>query len=208
MKKITYILDDIVSLIPWAIVGFALFAFANMGKAEDPKMKVISPPLNMHEKIIATTILMEARGEGNKGMYCVAGVIAQRMANRGLHATTVCRQDWQFSCWNKSKKTGKRKTVMDVKHLLKTKEAFYASLLARSLYMSSRSRTLIDVEYTRHADHYYSTKYMKTPPYWAFEIIELPDGKEIKKPIKPVMTVGHHVFYKLKKEHKTPTIVK
>jgi len=170
-------------------------------------MKALTPPLNMHEKIITCTILLESASEGPQGMYMVAGTIAQRMANRGLHATTICRQDWQFSCWNKDK-NGKRKTVSDCKHLLKTKEATYASLLARSLYMSTRSRTLIDVEYTRHADHYYSKKYMKTPPYWAFEIIELPDGKEVKKPIKPVAVVGNHVFYKLRKEHKTPTIVR
>jgi hypothetical protein len=165
-------------------------------------MKALTPPLNMHEKIIACTILLESRSEGRRGMYMVAGTIAQRMANRGLHATTICRQDRQFSCWNSGK------TVKDVEYLLKTKEATYASLLARSLYMSTRSRTLIDVEYTRHADHYYSKKYMKTPPYWAFEIIELPNGKEIKKPIKPVAVVGNHVFYKLRKEHKTPTIVR
>lgn len=199
MKRI----DEITYSIITAIV---LYSFANMANAEDLTKKALTPALNMHEKIIACTILMEARGEGNKGMYWVAGVIAQRMANRGLHGTTVCRQDWQFSCWNKDKR-GKRKTVADVKHLLKTKEATYASLLARSIYMSSRSRTLIDVTYTRHADHYYSKKYMKKPPYWAFEIIEK-DGEEIKIPIKPVAVVGNHVFYRLHKDHKTPTIVK
>ena len=167
-------------------------------------MKNLTPPLNMHEKIIAATILMEARGEGEKGMYWVAGVIAQRSANRGLHPTTVCSQRKQFSCWNSGK------TVLDagVKDLLKGEGSIYASLLARSLYMGSTNRTLIDVEYTRHADHYYSKKYMKTPPYWAFEIIELSNVTKIRKPIKPVAVVGDHVFYKLRRSHRTPTIVR
>jgi len=58
--------------------------------------------------------------------------------------------------------------------------------------MSYRNKLLIDVNYTRQADHYYSKKIMKTPPYWAFDRIT-------KEPIKPVAVVGNHVFYKLKK---------
>ena len=161
-------------------------------QASEVVKKALTPPLNMHEKIIACTILLEARGEGNQGMYLVAGVVAQRMLIRGLHPTTICRQKWQFSCWNSGK------TVADCKHLLKTKEATYASLLARALNMSYKNRLLIDVNYTRQADHYYSKKMMKTPPYWAFETV-WKDGREIKIPIKPVAIVGNHVFYKLKK---------
>jgi len=155
-------------------------------QADEVIKKALTPPLTMHEKIIACTILLEARGEGNKGMYFVAGTIAQRMLNRGLHPTTICRQRKQFSCWNDGK------TVKDCEHLLKTKEATYASLLARALNMSYRNRLLIDVNYTRQADHYYSKKMMKKPPYWAFDPIT-------KEPIQPVAVVGNHVFYKLKK---------
>ena len=160
-------------------------------QGSEPIKKALTPALNMHEKIIACTILLEARGESKKGQYFVAGVIAQRMINRGLHPTTICRQEWQFSCWNKDK-NGKRKTVADCKHLLKTKEATYASLLARALNMSYKNRLLIDVNFTRQADHYYSKKMMKSPPYWAFDPIT-------KEPIKPVAVVGNHVFYRLKK---------
>jgi len=155
-------------------------------QADDEIKKALTPALNMHEKIIACTILLEARGEGNKGMYFVAGTIAQRMLNRGLHPTTICRQRRQFSCWNDGK------TVADYKHLLKTKEATYASLLARALCLSHKSKLLIDVKFTKNADHYYSKKMMKTPPYWAFDRVT-------KEPIKPVAVVGNHVFYRLKK---------
>jgi hypothetical protein len=166
-------------------------------QASEPIKKALTPALNVHEKIIACTILLESRGEGNRGMYFVAGTIAMRMINRGLHPTTICRQEWQFSCWNKDK-NGKRKTVSDCKHLLKTKEATYASLLARALCLSHKSKLLIDVKFTKNADHYYSKKMRETPPYWAFKTV-WKDGKEIKIPIKPVAVVGNHVFYKLKK---------
>lgn len=158
-------------------------------QADEVIKKALTPPLTMHEKIIACTILLEARGESKKGQYFVAGVIAQRMLNRGLHPTTICRQRKQFSCWNDGK------TVADCEHLLKTKEATYASLLARALNMSYRNKLLIDVNYTQQADHYYSKKMMKKPPYWAFDPIT-------KEPIQPVAVVGNHVFYRLKKGEK------
>ena len=154
--------------------------------------KALTPHLNVHEQIIATTILQESRGEGQRGMYFVAGVIAQRMINRQLHPTTVCRQPRQFSCWNSGK------TLKDVKDLLKTKEATYASLLARALFLSYKNDPLINIKYTSHADHYYSKRMMKVPPFWAFTTT-WKDGEEIKIPIKPVATVGNHVFYRLKK---------
>ncbi len=161
-------------------------------QASEVIKKALTPPLSMHEKIICLTILLEARGESKKGQYFVAGCIAQRMINRGLHPTTICRQRKQFSCWNDGK------TVKDCEYLLKTKEATYASLLARALNMSYRNKLLIDVNYTRQADHYYSKKVMQKPPYWAFETVWR-DGKPVEIPIKPVAVVGNHVFYKLKK---------
>ena len=167
-------------------LALAITLLALNTQASEPIKKALTPALNVHEKIIACTILLESRGEGNRGMYFVAGTIAMRMINRGLHPTTICRQRKQFSCWNDGK------TVKDCEYLLKTKEATYASLLARSLNMSYRNKLLIDVNYTRQADHYYSKKIMKKPPYWAFD-------RATKEPIKPVAVVGNHVFYKLKK---------
>ncbi|MAK37181.1 MAG: hypothetical protein CMC15_13595 [Flavobacteriaceae bacterium] len=167
-------------------IAFILTLVCLNAQASEVVKKALTPALNVHEKIIACTILLEARGESKKGQYFVAGVIAQRMLNRGLHPTTICRQRKQFSCWNDGK------TVKDCEHLLKTKQATYASLLARALTMSYKNRLLIDVNYTRQADHYYSKKIMKKPPYWAFDPIT-------KEPIQPVAVVGNHVFYKLKK---------
>jgi N-acetylmuramoyl-L-alanine amidase len=120
------------------------------------------------EKIVAITILAEARGEGTKGMYAVAAVIAQRANERKVTPSQVCLQRLQFSCWN-------GKSVKDLEHLLKVPQAKYALLLARNVSLLSR-------EYVGFANHYHNNK-IKTP-YWA-------KGK------KPVKVIGNHLFYKL-----------
>jgi spore germination cell wall hydrolase CwlJ-like protein len=120
------------------------------------------------EKIVAITILAEARGEGTKGMYAVAAVIAQRANERKMTPSQVCLQRLQFSCWN-------GKSVKDLEHLLKVPQAKYALLLARNVSLLSR-------EYVGFANHYHNNK-IKTP-YWA-------KGK------KPVKVIGNHLFYKL-----------
>ena len=56
--------------------------------------------LTRETKIIAITILAEARGEGQGGMYAVGAVIAQRAFERKRTPTEVCLKKWQFSCWN------------------------------------------------------------------------------------------------------------
>ena len=120
------------------------------------------------EKIVAITILAEARGEGTKGMYAVAAVIAQRANERKVTPSQVCLQRLQFSCWN-------GKSVKDLEHLLKVPQAKYTLLLARNVSLLSR-------EYVGFANHYHNNK-IKTP-YWA-------KGK------RPVKIIGNHLFYKL-----------
>ena len=120
------------------------------------------------EKIVAITILAEARGEDTKGMYAVAAVIAQRANERKLTPSQVCLQRLQFSCWN-------GKSIKDLEHLLKVPQAKYALLLARNVSLLSR-------EYVGFANHYHNNK-IKTP-YWA-------KGK------RPVKIIGNHLFYKL-----------
>ena len=120
------------------------------------------------EKIVAITILAEARGEGTKGMYAVAAVIAQRANERKMTPSQVCLQRLQFSRWNS-------KSVKDLEHLLEVPQAKYALLLARNVSLLSR-------EYVGFANHYHNNK-IKTP-YWA-------KGK------RPVKIIGNHLFYKL-----------
>ncbi len=125
--------------------------------------------LTRETKIIAITILAEARGEGEAGMYAVAAVIAQRAFERKRTPSAVCLKKWQFSCWN-----GKR--LKDLEHLLKVPQARYALALARNIKLLSR-------DYVGFANHYHAT-WMKKKPYWT-------------KGEKPVKVIGQHAFYKL-----------
>ena len=119
-------------------------------------------------KIVAITILAEARGEGEAGMYAVGAVIAQRAFEGKRTPSEVCLKKWQFSCWN-----GKK--PKDLAHLLKTPQAKYALLIAKNINNLSR-------EFVGYANHYHNNKIK--PPYWA-------KGK------KPVKVIGNHIFYKL-----------
>ena len=120
------------------------------------------------DKVIAITILAEARGEGEAGMYAVGAVIAQRAFEGKRTPSEVCLKKWQFSCWN-----GKK--PKDLAHLLKTPQAKYALLIAKNINNLSR-------EFVGYANHYHNNKIK--PPYWA-------KGK------KPVKVIGNHIFYKL-----------
>ena len=125
--------------------------------------------LTRETKIIAITILAEARGEGEKGMYAVAAVIAQRAFERKRTPTEICLKPYQFSCWN-------GKQLKDLEHLLKVPQGKYALGLAKNIKLLSR-------DYVGFANHYHAT-WMKKKPYWA-------------KGEKPVKVIGQHAFYKL-----------
>ena len=124
--------------------------------------------LTRETKVVALTILAEARGEGQGGMYAVAAVIAQRAFERKRTPTEVCLKKWQFSCWN-----GKR--LKDLEHLLKVPQGKYALALAKNIKLLSR-------DFVGFANHYHNNKIKL--PYWA-------------KGQKPVKTIGNHIFYKL-----------
>ena len=146
-------------------------------------------PLTKDEQIIAITLMGEARGEKQAGLYAVACVIQKRADERKLTPAQVCKEPWQFSCWNK----GQEKYIDLMKRLLKanTEEAKYAKMLARSICKGWR----LAQGFTGHANHYYSMKVMKKPPYWAFKKVEV-RGKIVKVAIKPSKIIGNHVFYK------------
>ena len=127
-----------------------------------------SSELSRQQKVVAITILAEARGEGDRGMGAVAAVIAQRAIDRKQTWEKVCLAKWQFSCWN-------GKSVKDLEHLLNVPQAEMAIYLAKNMHRIDRSKV-------GNANHYYAD-YIKAP-YWA-------KGK------KPVKKIGHHIFYKL-----------
>ena len=99
------------------------------------------------EQVIAITILGEARGEGESGMYAVACVISQRAKERKLTGAQVCLQKLQFSCNNK----GLNRKLLD------TPQAAYAMMLAKNI-------NNLDLTFTKQANHYH-TKAVR--PYWS-----------------------------------------
>ena len=151
------------------IAFFVVWGIATICKATGQEHTHNTHTLTREQKVVAITILAEARGEGNKGMYAVAAVIAQRSFERKQTPEEVCLKKWQFSCWN-------GKQLKDLEHLLKVKQAKYAILLAKTVKQLSR-------DYVGYANHYHAT-WMKKKPYWA-------KGK------KPVKVIGQHAFYKL-----------
>ena len=147
-------------IITIAICAFAVFTFAHTHT---------NTKLTYETKIVAATILAEARGEGHGGMYAGAAVIAQRAFERKRTPKEVCLKPYQFSCWN-------GKTLKSLEHLLKGPQADYAIALAKNIKLLSR-------DFVGFANHYHAT-WMKKKPYWA-------KGK------KPVKVIGQHAFYKL-----------
>lgn len=52
--------------------------------------------------VLAQTLYGETRGESYRGKACVASVILNRARDKRWPNTValVCKQPWQFSCWN------------------------------------------------------------------------------------------------------------
>jgi len=131
--------------------------------------------LTADERVVTLTLLGEARGEGVTGIYAVGCVIQKRASNRNLTPAQVCKQRKQFSIWNGVKKES------ELWDLYKSPSMGYARELARKICAGRK----LSQDYTGNADHYYSHKFMKKPPYWA----------KCKKPTK---VIGNHTFYKLR----------
>lgn len=128
--------------------------------------------LTPEERIVALTLLGEARGEKEIGMFAVGCVIQKRALERNLTPKQVCLEHRQFKVW-----TGKKER--DLMHLWKAdpKMVAYARKLAR--YICSKTHRLADA--TNGANHFC---HINSYPYWI-------KGK------KPVKIIGKHKFYKL-----------
>jgi len=162
-----------------------IFVFTFTALAEKPSY--LPSDLTDSQKIVAMTILGEARGEGEAGMYAVACVIAQRCIAWNKKPKNVCLKESQFSCWNNRSDL----SITKLLNLLQTKEGEYAKRLAVDLYNLDRT-------FVKNADHFCT---LPKKPYWSFKVIKKQNGKKIKKikvPIKPVAVIGGHKFFKLR----------
>lgn len=140
--------------------------------------------LTPEQEIVAMTILGEARNQGEAGMYAVACIVQKRVANRGISASAVCKEDSQFSCWNKNDPNrAKLPALLNSNN----KQAIYAKYLALGMGR-------IQTSFVNNADHYCT---LAKKPYWSYKTI-IKNKKKIKIPIKPVKIIGQHKFYKLR----------
>lgn len=126
---------------------------------------------------LARTLWGEARNESQAGIEAVANVVVNRSRKspkynwpKGIAA--VCRQPWQFSCWNANDPNlPKLKAVT-------TADAKFRTCLA--IAQRAVAGTLADR--TSNSDHYWAD-YIATPS-WAV-------GK------KPTVKIGRHIFLRL-----------
>ena len=187
LKELGSIFAEIITavVIIVLITHAALFVFSYNALADEA--------LTPNERVVTLTLLGEARGEGLTGIYAVGCIIQKRTLNRNLTPAQVCQEPWQFSIWNAGK--GKIKKESELWDLYKSPSMPYARFLARKICAGSK----LSQDYTGNADHYYSHKIRKQPPYWAFKIEKDKNGKVItKEPIKPSKVIGNHTFYKLR----------
>ncbi len=130
--------------------------------------------------VLARTLWGEGRGEGPQGMEAIAGVVLNRVniaAKKGGYwwgndIISVCQKPYQFSCWNRSDPNYKAlQAVTD-------KDIHFATALR--IARRALAGALDDI--TAGATHYHASNIL---PDWAI-------GQE------PTITIGHHIFYKLK----------
>jgi spore germination cell wall hydrolase CwlJ-like protein len=169
MKDLFNILLD--TALALLVAGMVLYALLCVGAYTLSADEVLTE----EERVVALTILGEARGEGKIGMFAVGCIIQKRASERNLTPAKVCLEPWQFSVWNAGQ--GKVKKESDLYHLWESKSMMYARKLARSV--CDPKQTLTDV--TGGANHYCA---VSCKPSWA-------RGK------KPVKIIGNHKFYKL-----------
>ena len=103
---------------------------------------------NEDEKVVAQTILMEALGEGFRGMVAVGEVIRNRTRLFMKDPEAVCLMPKQFSCWNDEARARA--------FLEKYRDYYFIALAA---WFESQNSDLTDGATDYHANYVH--------PYWA-----------------------------------------
>ena len=149
------------------VIGF-LFSFGNCAMAGP------LDGLSYDEKVVAITILAEAKGEGSVGMQAVACVIQQRSIEKKKTTAFVCLQRKQFSCWNGQAGIASLGNKVTRKNLPAVEIAIK---LAKDLVSGKE----LDRSLVRWANHYHT---LEVRPKWSAGAV-------------PVAIIGHHKFFKL-----------
>ena len=125
--------------------------------------------------VVAMTLWGEARGEGDQGMQAVACVIGNRVGRKWRRKTgyvAVCRDRWQFSCWNENDPNLRR-----LEAVRRNPDSAYrlAEAIAGRLVRGELG------DFTFGATHYYAVS-LPRPPKWA-----------VNK--QPCYRQGKHLFF-------------
>jgi spore germination cell wall hydrolase CwlJ-like protein len=177
LKDLSTIVVDVIIAVILAIIALNIIGAVLVTSAMGAEQ-----PLTQEEQVIAITLMGEARGEGEVGLYAVGCVIQKRAQERKLTLSQVCLQNrvnkngvrvWQFSCWND------KPYIETMKRLLKadTKQAKYSKRLARAMCAGG----MLTQTFTGDANHYHANY---VTPYWS-------------KKFKPTKRIGNHIFYRL-----------
>lgn len=144
-----------------------------------PSVSALSHQQIMDAYVIAATLYLEARGEGERGMHAVLNVILNRANGDFSKAKEVALKPKQFSAWN-SISNPQQKTI-DIYQNLRGKSTADAKAfqVAIKLVSSALQGNLKDI--TGGATFYFNPK--KVNPVWA---------KKMKRTIR----IGNHDFYK------------
>lgn len=121
------------------------------------------------QETLTSTLIMEAGGEGEKGMIAVANVIVNRYNSdkRYINISEVCLKKYQFSCWLKP---------WDMQRIKAHKQFNYANNLAALIVSKSKVPNLI-----KNSEHYCR---VDCYPKW-------------RDDSKAIATIGNHVFFRL-----------
>ena len=124
---------------------------------------------------LAMTLWGEARGEGRAGMEAVACVIGNRVRRNWRQKAgyvAVCRDKWQFSCWNANDPNLAR---------MEAQRRNPDALFQLALEVAERQIRNALPDMTFGATHYYAVS-LRNPPFWA-------NNKQ------PCYQLGNHLFF-------------
>ena len=122
--------------------------------------------------VVADTLYLEARGEGERGLRAVASVVYNRAVRTGKTFEAVCLAPKQFSCWNGLTPTTCKITPKNVRDV----EAYILCHTIEKELLTGKFEPLGDWT------HYYNPRLCS--PKWA------KNTKEKK--------IGNHNFLKIK----------
>ena len=140
----------------------ALFALTGQARYR-PTLRVTTPTPT---EIVASTLWLESRGEGKRGIKAVASVIWTRAQKTEAHPQDVCLRPNQFGCW------AEFRPIRTPYGAEGTDLWDYCVKLAKELQQGTFTPLF-------KATHYYNPRVCT--PYWA-------------KKMKIVTRIGNHVF--------------